>query len=328
MKGIVTAGPGSAFDPNAPNHIGVRFLDMEDRHRTTHKTVSDIRERVQEIPGGKITIAMQEEGPPTGAPINIEISGDNFTVLGEIAKKLKNILVQVPHVKDVRDDFNEGTPSVQVLVDRQKAALFGLSTDMIGFALKTAYNGLDVSSYREGNDDFDITVQLQESDRRVVDVLHEMMIPAPSGELIPLSTLAEVRFAGSIGDIVRINNERVVTVKANVDETKIPGPVARAEAEKVLANIDLPPGYKIKFTGEFEFQQESEEFLDQCLYYCLAAYISYPGCNVQLSWPAIYHHDIGHSFPGRCLSGPAVIPPALRYNHDRCRCNLLGRCGG
>ena len=261
MKGIVTAGPGSAFDPNAPNHIGVRFLDIEDRHRTTHKTVGDIRERIQEIPGGKITIAMQEEGPPTGAPINIEISGDNFTVLGEIAKKLKNILVQLPHVKDVRDDFNEGTPSVQVLIDRQKAALFGLSTDMIGFALKTAYNGLDVSSYREGNEDFDITVQLQESDRRVVDVLHEMMIPAPSGELIPLSTLAEVRFAGSIGDIVRINNERVVTVKANVDETKIPGPVARAEAEKVLANIDLPPGYKIKFTGEFEFQQESEEFL-------------------------------------------------------------------
>ena len=261
MKGIVTAGPGSAFDPNAPNHIGVRFLDLEDRHRSTHDTVDDIRERVQDIAGGKITIAMQEEGPSTGAPINIEIAGDNFTMLGEIAKKIKNILVRLPHVNDVRDDFNEGTPSVQVLVDRQKAALFGLSTDMIGFALKTAYNGLDVSSLREGNEDYDITVQLQESDRKVVDVLHELMIPAPSGELIPLSTLAEIRFAGSIGDIVRINNERVVTVKANVDETKIPGPVARAEAEKILKDIALPPGYTIKFTGEFEFQQESEEFL-------------------------------------------------------------------
>ena len=263
MKGVVTAGPGSAFDPNAPNHIGVRFLDLEERHRSTHETVDDIRERVTDIPGGKITIAMQEEGPPTGAPINIEISGDNFAVLGAIAKKLKDVLVKIPHVKDVRDDFNEGTPSVQVLVDRQKAALFGMSTDMIGFALKTAYNGLDVSSYREGNEDYDITVQMKEGDRKVIDVLHELMITAPSGELVPLSTLAEIRFSGSIGDIVRINNERVVTVKANVDETKIPGPVARAEAAKFLKDIQLPPGYKVKFTGEFEFQQESEDFLSK-----------------------------------------------------------------
>jgi multidrug efflux pump len=261
MKGVVTAGPGSAFDPNAPNHIGVRFLDLEERKRSTHDTVDDIRDRIRDIAGGKITIAMQEEGPPTGAPINIEISGDNFTVLGELARKTKNIITQIPHVLDVRDDFNEGTPSIQVMVDRQKAALFGLSTNMIGFALKTAYNGLEVSTYREGNEDYDITVQLQESDRKVIDVLNELMIPAPSGDLVPLSTLAELRFAGSIGDIVRINNERVVTVKASVDEMKIPGPVARAQAEKILADLPLPPGYDIKFTGEFEFQQEAEDFL-------------------------------------------------------------------
>lgn len=263
MKGVVTAGPGSAFDPNAPNHIGVRFLDLEERKRSTHDTVADIRERVSRIPGGKITIAMQEEGPPTGAPINIEISGDSFIVLGAIAKKIKDVLGKIPHVEDVRDDFNEGTPSVQVLVDRQKASLFGLSTDMIGFALKTAYNGLDVSSYREGNEDYDITVQLKEADRKVIDILHELMIPAPSGEMVPLSTIAEVKFSGAIGDIVRINNERVVTVKANVDENKIPGPVVRAQAEKMLNDFQLPPGYKVKFTGEFEFQQESEDFLSK-----------------------------------------------------------------
>jgi multidrug efflux pump subunit AcrB len=263
MQGVVTAGPGSAFDPNTPSHIGVRFLDLEQRHTSSKDTVAEIRERVRTIPGGKITVAMQEEGPPTGAPINIEISGDNFSVLGGIAHKLKEIIAQVPHVKDVRDDFKEGTPSVQVVIDRQKAAFFGLTTDMIGFALKTAYNGLDVSSFREDNEDYDITVQLQESDRKVVDVLHELMIPAPSGEQVPLSSLARIRFAGAIGDITRINNERVVTVKANVDETRVPGPVARAQAEQLLAQFPLPPGYDLKFTGEFEFQQESEAFLSK-----------------------------------------------------------------
>ena len=261
MQGVVSAGGSSAFASNTPNHVGVRFLDLEDRQRSTHETVADIRKRVEDIPGGKITIAMEEQGPPTGAPINIEIAGDNFAILGTIAKQIKDILSQQPHVEDVRDDFVEGIPSVQVLIDRQKASLFGLTSDMVGFALKSAYNGLEVSSFRDGNDDYDITVQLAESDREMVNILHELMLPTPSGQMVPLSTIAKVTFAGGLGDINRIDNERVVTVKANVDETKVPGPVARAKAAEFLQDFPLPPGYKITFTGEFEFQKESQDFL-------------------------------------------------------------------
>lgn len=261
MKGTVVPDGGAAFASNTPNNVGIRFLELQERKTSTYETVEEIRKRVKNIPGGKITLAMEEEGPPTGAPINIEISGDNFQVLGEIAKKIKNIIEDIPNVEDVRDDFVEGIPSVEVKVDRQKAALFGLTTDSIGFALKSAYNGLQVSSFRQGNDDYDITVQLKEGDRKVVDVLNELMLPTPTGTMVPLSTLARITFAGSIGDIVRINNERVVTVKANVDEDKVPGAVVREEAAKILQKFDMPPGYNIKFTGEFEFQQESQDFL-------------------------------------------------------------------
>lgn len=264
MKGVVGgSAAGSKFDPNTPNHVGIRFIDIEKRKRSTHESRDEIRERVQDIVGGKVTIAMQEEGPPTGPPINIEISGADFGVLGNIAKEIKNLLAKVPHVKDIRDDFSEGSPSVRVSVDRQKAALFGLSSNAIGFALKTAYNGLDVSSFREGDEDYDITVQLTENDRRGMDVLRQLLLPTPSGTMVPLTTLATIDYAGSMGEISRINNERVVTVKANVDETKIPGPVARDQCEKLMADYPLPSGYKIKFTGENEDQQESEQFLEQ-----------------------------------------------------------------
>jgi multidrug efflux pump subunit AcrB len=263
MRGVVSAGGSSSFAANTPNHVGVRFLDLEDRKRSTHDTVADIRKRVKNLPGGKITIAMEEQGPPTGAPINIEIAGDNFAVLGAIAQQIKDILSQQPHVEDVRDDFVEGIPTVKVLIDRQKASLFGLTSDMVGFALKSAYNGLEVSSFRDGNDDYDITVQLAEKDRKMVDILYELMLPTPSGQMVPLSTIAKISFAGGLGDINRINNERVVTVKANVDETKVPGPVARAKAEEFLKKIHLPAGYKITFTGEFEFQKESQDFLSK-----------------------------------------------------------------
>jgi multidrug efflux pump subunit AcrB len=261
MQGVVNPGGGSSFSSNSPNHVGVRFLELEERSENSHDTVNTIRERVKNIPGGKITIAKEEEGPPTGAPINLEISGPDFAVLGRIAKEVRDALSLIPYVEDIQDDFAEGIPSVQVNIDRQKAALFGLTTDMIGFALKSAYNGLNVSSFRQGDDDYDITLQLREADRRVVDVLHELLLPTPSGETVPLSTVATVTFAGTIGDINRINNERVVTVKANIDETKTTGPVVRQEASKFIDRMPLPAGYTMKFTGEQDEQKESEDFL-------------------------------------------------------------------
>jgi multidrug efflux pump subunit AcrB len=261
MQGVTSAAGGAAFSSNSPNHVGVRFLELEDRSESSHLTVNTIRERLQDIPGGKITIAKEEAGPPTGAPINLEISGPDFQVLGRIAREVRDALSLIPFVEDVRDDYVEGIPSVQVVVDRQKAGLFGLTTDMIGFALKTAYNGLNVSSFRQGDDDFDITLQLDEADRRVVDVLHELLLPTPSGETVPLSTVATVTFAGTIGDIRRINNERVVTVKANIEETRTTGPVVRQQAAEFIERMALPAGYAMKFTGEQDEQQESEDFL-------------------------------------------------------------------
>ncbi|WP_420208592.1 efflux RND transporter permease subunit [Candidatus Electronema sp. JC] len=260
-RAVAASSGSSAFEANTPNHVGIRFIDLAERAESSHDTVEEIRRRIADIPGAKLTVAMEAEGPPTGAPINIEIAGDRFEVLGAAAKEVKNALSKLPHVEDIRDDYVEGTPSVQVQIDRQKAASFGLTTGMIGFALKSAYNGLAVSTFREGSEDYDITVQLPEAERRHDGVLRSLMIPAPNGQAVPLSALAEISVTGSVGSISRINNERVVTVKANVDETKIPGAVAREQAEKLLAQNPLPPGYKITFTGENQEQQDAEAFL-------------------------------------------------------------------
>lgn len=259
-KAVENARAGS-FEPNLPNHIGVQFIDLKDRRRPAAESVEEIRQRVLAIAGARITVAEEQGGPPTGAPVNIEVSGDDFRVLGGLAKRVSELVSRVPFVEDVQDDYAEGIPAVRVRVDRQKAALFDLNTNTIGFALKTAYNGLEISTYREGDQDFDITVTLTDTDRRMVDVLHKLMIPTPVGQLVPLTTIAQIDYSGTMGDIVRINHNRVVTVKANVDENRIPGPVARKQAENLLVDFPLPAGYRMAFTGEFEFQQEAETFL-------------------------------------------------------------------
>ena len=253
----------SLFSEYADNRLGIQFIDFEDRKTPSVDDIEVIRQRIKNIAGARITVAEAQGGPPTGAPINIEISGENVRVLGELAKQIRAIVSKIPHVVDVKDDFMDALPSVQVDIDRQKAALFGLTTNAIGFALKTAYNGLNVSTFREEDEDYDITVKFTEDDRRVADVLRKLMLPTPSGQMVPLTTLADIRFSGSIGDINRINHERVVTVKGDVDETKIPGSVAKMQAERLLADFTLPPGYHIKFTGQHEHEEESKAFLSK-----------------------------------------------------------------
>lgn len=261
-KTVARSGGGSTFEESAPNHIGVQFYDIEDRVRSPFATIEEIRDRVKDIPGARITVAERKEGPPTGAPINIEISGDHYDTMGRIAKEIRVILEKIPFVQDIRDNYVAGSPTVKVKIDRQKAAMFGLSTEIVGFALKVAFNGIKVSTYWEGEDDYDITVQLPRSDREATDILRELLLPTEKG-LIPLSTVAKFEITGGLGPISRINNERVVTVKANVDEDKVPGPVVRAQAEKIMKGLPLPPGFKIRFTGEFESQQEAQAFLSK-----------------------------------------------------------------
>ena len=260
---VVQNAGSSIFDSNLPNHIGIQFIDFEDRRSPTKQDLEEIRKRVAGIAGVKITVDEQKEGPPTGPPINIEISGNNFTVLSRISEQMKKVVENVPHVKDVRDNYQGGLPSVQIKIDRQKTAMFGLTTSAIGFALKIAYNGLDVSTYYDGDDDYDIVVKLAQSDRLVTDVLHKLMIPTPTGEIVPLTTLASIEYKGTLGDIVRKNHERVVTLQANVDETKTTGTVARMQVQELLNTIKLPPGYSYKFTGEDEEQQQAQQFLSK-----------------------------------------------------------------
>ncbi len=262
-KAVIGVGAEAVFSENTPNHIGIQFLDFKERPFPSSESVEIIRNRVRKIPGAKITIKEAAVGPPTGAPINIEISGDDFAILGRIAKEIKDIAAQSPYVEDIRDDYVEGNPTIKLHVDRQKAAMLGLSNFAIGQALKNAYNGVEVSTYREGDEEYDITVHLPEEYRKSTDLLNNLIIAGMQGELVPLSTVARFEYTGSLGQVVRINNERVVTVSANVDESMIPSAVVRAEVEKTLNEMDLPPGYSIRLTGEQEEQKESEIFLSK-----------------------------------------------------------------
>jgi multidrug efflux pump subunit AcrB len=272
IGGDAMFGGGAAASPER-SRLVMNLVDFEDRFEASRETMAKLREQLVGVPGAEIEFQRDEQGPPTGPPVNIEISGPDFGTIVGISRRLKAQLTEahdtgrIPELVDIRDNLKEGRPEVAVRIDRERAARFGLDTQKIASTVRTAINGSKASTWRDGKDEFDITVRLAEGDRadleslRRLDILHE-------GRTIPLVSVAEFVPGAGLGSITRKDQFRVVTVQANVTS----GANAQAVLGAVQADLaesgfeeTLPEGYNLKYTGENEDQQKSFAFLTTAL---------------------------------------------------------------
>ncbi len=242
------------------SRVTLDFLDFHDRSRPSSDIVKEVRERTSaKLRGADVRVEKEKEGPPTGYPINMEISGPDIERLGPLAIKIRKIISDIPGMVDLKDNFVSGKPEINIRVDKEKAALLGLDTYLIAYTVKSAINGSKVGVFREGKEEYDIIVRLPEKDRRSVESLNRITVSGPNGEPIPLTSVATAKLSSGLGAISRVDQKRVVTISANVS-----GRLANdiiADIEKRLANFDWPRGYTYRFTGEQREQEKSTAFL-------------------------------------------------------------------
>lgn len=235
------------------------------------ETLARIRDGLQGITGADIEIDQDQTGPATGPPVNIKLSGPDFDRLAGIAGAVRDRLRraaeagQIPGLVDVRDNLNTGRPEEQIVIDRERAAQFGLSTRQIATTIRTAISGTAATTYRDGEAEYDVTVRLAEADRENLDRLRDLTIPH-EGQQIPLVSVASFERGSGVGSITRLDLEPVVTVEG--------GTAPGYGAGEVLASVQtflndyregLPQGYTMAYTGESEDQAESFGFLTTAL---------------------------------------------------------------
>lgn len=223
------------FGSGSDNQIGLHMVDLQQRTEPSTTTKKRIAELVAGIAGADISVEGEEEGPPTGKPINIEISGEDFHTLGLLAEQARGYVRRVPFAQNIRTDYESGSPTLEIHIDRKKAGFLKLSTDVIGFMIRAAFNGAKVSNYREGDEKFDIMVRFDDKNRALIDTLRQIMLVNERHVRIPLTTIADIKYTGGLGRITRINNKRVVTVSADVDTTQTTGAMALQQAMDLLS---------------------------------------------------------------------------------------------
>ncbi|MFK7807614.1 MAG: efflux RND transporter permease subunit [Saprospiraceae bacterium] len=280
VEAVLTQIGENTSDPNGEQEFGasphkarltVSFVPSEDRvhiGKSSRDAMEDIREGLKDlVPGVQIVVDQNQDGPPTGKDLNIEIIGDDVNTLATTSEELVSYLESknIPGIEELKKDVNIGKPELLVNIDREAAQRFGISTFAIADAIRTAVFGKEISKYKDEEDDYPITLRLAPAYRySVSDILNQRItFRSPSNgriSQVPIGTVADVRYSSTYSSIKRKDQERVVTVYSNVTKDYTPDEVL-VEVRDAINDFQLPEGYKISFTGQAEQQQEEMDFL-------------------------------------------------------------------
>jgi HAE1 family hydrophobic/amphiphilic exporter-1 len=259
--GIESRGMGamaSIFGGITGSHAGtmtVQLVKRDQRRRTTDEVMESLRPKFAGIPGPEIHLSQQQGmgSLGNGAPIQVEIQGYDLITSRDLARKVRRIVSQVRGVRDAETSREEGLPELQVRINRQRADDLGLSVAQIASALETAMGGKVASLYRDPvkGKEYDITVQYQVRNRQSLQDLGRIFITAPSGLKVPLDNVADIKLTSGPVTIDRKNQERIVTVNAQVSG-RAPGDVA-AEIERHLrTDLTVPNEFTVKVAGTYQ----------------------------------------------------------------------------
>lgn len=269
---LSTSGSAITADPFSgqgnSSHLGtivLNFVDYQQREGSSFDALEFARSNFgSDIAGAEVTVEEEQQGPPSGKPVNLEISGKNMDELERISEEIILMLETDPvygKLDGLESDLPEPSPEIHIDVDREKAAVFGLSTEAIGNTVRQAINGVEASEYRDGKDEYDIVVRLDEQFRNDLSALQELTIVDEERQ-IPLSSVASWDTDEGLGGIKHKDQERVVTVMADVRSGYNPNAVLQ-EVQTVLDDYlsNIPAGYDTRWTGEQEEQEEAIDFL-------------------------------------------------------------------
>ncbi len=278
---LTTVGNGAGEDftaGNTPNKglSTISFVDYEERQGiNTSNLMQDLSDAlINRYPGVQISIEKNQMGPPSGNPINIEVSGKEFDELLTLTDTLQNIIQQanIAGIEGLKIDLDVGKPEIIVHIDREKARQFDLSTAQIASTIRTSLFGKEISDFKVGEEEYPIQLRLQDEYRyNIASLLNQKISFRKNGQLVqvPISAVASLSYSTTYGAVKRKDMDRVITIYSNVIEGYNATEVNN-QIREVLGNYPIPEGYGYEFTGEQQEQQDSMDFLVRALFIAIA----------------------------------------------------------
>lgn len=251
-------GQGGGNSELAVMHVSM--APYGERQATTEYVVERIREFGATLPNVELNATIQDPfglGGAGGAPVVVKLKGDDPDELRELADVVAAAVAEVPGTRDVTSSMRVGRPEVQVIVDRERAARYGLSVYQIASSLRTAVDGAVATRYRPDGTgtEINVTVQLAEQWRRDVAAMERVLVPTPMGGSVPLYEVARIVEGVAPVSIDREDQARVANVSAQISGRDLSSVVA--DVTERMKTVALPPGVEWEFGGDSVEMEEA-----------------------------------------------------------------------
>lgn len=235
--------------------------------RSREEVLAEIREELSQVPGVVITaeqplqhlISHMLSG--IKAQVGIKLYGDDLNILRTTAEKMKAAMQGVRGVTDLLVEQQVEIPQLQIRLDRDQLAYYGLQPAQINELIETAMNGQVVSEVLLGQRTFDLLVRLDETYRQDPEYLKRLSINVPSGGRIPLSAVAAIEQASGPNTINRENVRRRIAVQCNTEGRDLASVVGDIQERLEPIKKSLPTGYLIEYGGQFESEQAATRMI-------------------------------------------------------------------
>lgn len=269
--GVGGGGAGEAM-------IMVELVSAADRNITTQQFVRQASDLMDDIAGAEIIVQESSQGMmSTGSPIQIEISGDNLDVLEDLSQQVVWLIDEVDGTMNVETSTDDGSPQLEVIVNREVASEYGLSYQQVMTELNLAFNGETATYYKEDGNEYDVTVTFPKDKTTTIRDLETMIIRNNEGVDIPLQAVAELRQTEGPSAINRVDQSRTVNVTSDVSGRDL-GSVT-TDIDRALNQVTLPDGYDVTMGGQSE--QMDEAFGQLLLALALGIFLVYTVMAVQ-----------------------------------------------
>lgn len=234
-----------------PNQGMVMIALIDKKKRPSQsKLMQEFREDLKKITGVRITlqdISARGLTPRRSQAVEFNLQGPDFNVLDQKSKEIVKELEKTGFMADLDTNYRTGMPEIQIVPNREAAAMRGVSIDSIGRTINAAIGGIREGKFTSNGRRYDIRIRLNPEDRLKEDDIKKLMIRTSYGEMIPLSDVVDIKSVKTVQSINRVNRQRAISVTANLAPGKSQSEALKA-AEATARRL-LPAGYSFNFEG-------------------------------------------------------------------------------
>ncbi|TVQ10596.1 MAG: efflux RND transporter permease subunit [Bacteroidetes bacterium] len=292
-------------NPRAGSHtidLTFRLVAPNQRSRDVWEIADALREELSVFPE-IVTYTVQTEGGGfgAGAPVQVEIYGDDFNTTNAFAEELAQKMRAIEGTRDVDLSRGPEKPELRIVPDQEKMAMFGLNTNTVSRAIRNRIEGMTATRFREDGDEYDVVIRHKEEFRNTFSDIENIQVLNPMGQMVRLKEFASIEEFYSPPNIERKNRMRYLTVNSQLHGRSL-GNVT-TDIQAAIEEMEIPPGITYRFAGEIQEQQDA--FADLVLLLLLSIFLVYVVMASQFesfSMPFIIMLAVPFSFTGVLLA--------------------------